>query len=61
MAISIEEHNELVDLFMIANNRLPSNDWEFQLFNSKKEIVINMSLYKNLLTEEQLNELIAED
>jgi hypothetical protein len=58
MAISIEEHNELVDLFMIAHNRLPSNDWEFQLFNSRTEIVINTSRYKDLLTEDQLNEML---
>ena len=56
MTISIEEHNELVDLFMIAHNRLPSNDWEFMLFNAKKEIVINTS--KWTLTEDQLNELL---
>lgn len=56
MVISIEEHNELVDLFMIAHNRLPSNDWEFQSFNAKKEIVIYTS--KWTLTEDQLNELM---
>lgn len=44
-------------MFTIAGEQY-SNDWEFQLFNSRTEIVINTSRYKDLLTEDQLNEML---